>query len=66
MRLCPESKVCTCGSGLPRYELCDAAGIFCAFVCEKCVGEKRKGFNPRIFAEWYDPDKPDVEFAGDF
>ncbi len=40
---------CTCGSGSERYELTDAAGIFCAFVCEKCEKEKRSKFNPAIF-----------------
>ena len=59
-------KECTCGSGLPRRELIDAAGIFCAFVCDKCEKHKRMIFNPRIFAESYDPDKLDVEFANDF
>jgi hypothetical protein len=62
----PQFKACPCGSCLPRRELIDAAGIFCTFVCDKCEGEERKQFNPRIFAESYDPDKPDVEFASDF
>jgi len=42
-------KLCPCGSGLERYELKDAAGIFCTFVCDKCEDEKRKRFNPAIF-----------------
>jgi hypothetical protein len=44
-----EPKLCPCGSGLPRRELVDAAGIFCTFVCDKCEVEKRKHFNPSIF-----------------
>lgn len=42
-------KTCPCGSGEPRRELIDAAGIFCTFVCDKCEQEKRKRFNRRIF-----------------
>lgn len=42
-------KPCNCGSGLPRYDLVDAAGNFCAFVCGICEDEKRARFNPRIF-----------------
>lgn len=59
-------KPCNCGSGLDRYELKDAAGVFCGFVCEKCEARKKAQFDPRIFEQWYDPDKPDVEFANDF
>jgi hypothetical protein len=59
-------KPCDCGSGLHRYELRDAANIFCAFVCEKCEAKKKAKFNPRIFVDWYDPDKPDVEYADDY
>ena len=43
------SKPCSCGSGLPRYELLDAAGIFCAYVCDFCEEEKKSKFNPTIF-----------------
>lgn len=44
-------KQCRCGSGHERYELVDAAGIFCTFVCEVCEPEARKRFNPAIFNE---------------
>ena len=44
-----EEKPCRCGSGLPRYELRDAANIFCAYVCEKCEEEAKSRFNPAIF-----------------
>lgn len=40
---------CSCGSGHERYELNDSAGIFCAYVCEKCEETVRKRFNPAIF-----------------
>lgn len=43
------AKPCNCGSGLDRYDLVDGAGIFCAFVCDRCEDEKRKKFNPAIF-----------------
>lgn len=43
------SKPCTCGSGHSRYELRDAAGIFCTFVCDVCEDEKRAKYNPAIF-----------------
>ena len=42
-------KLCRCGSELPRYDLTDAAGIFCCFVCDECEAEKKKKFNPDIF-----------------
>lgn len=43
------SRPCPCGSGEPRHDLLDAAGIFCTFVCDRCEDEKRKKFNPAIF-----------------
>lgn len=43
-------RACSCGSGLPRYALTDAAGIFCAYVCEDCEDDRRRGFNPAIFS----------------
>jgi hypothetical protein len=42
-------KTCTCGSGNPRRDLVDAAGIFCTFVCDACEDRKRDTFNPTIF-----------------
>ena len=41
--------ICNCGSGKPRYELRDAAGIFCCYVCEECENDKRERYNPGIF-----------------
>jgi hypothetical protein len=43
------NRLCICGSGKVRYELVDAAGIFCGYVCEKCEAAKRKEFNLLIF-----------------
>jgi hypothetical protein len=61
-----QDRECNCGSGKPRYELRDAAGMFCAFVCEVCEEKKKSTFNPRIFRDYYDPDKSDVEYADDY
>jgi len=44
-----NDKLCRCGSGLRRYELRDARGIFCTYVCQKCEAEKRRGYRPDIF-----------------
>tara|TARA_R110000823_G_scaffold101636_17_gene218384 strand:- start:10635 stop:10820 length:186 start_codon:yes stop_codon:yes gene_type:complete len=48
-----EPTKCTCGSGQEREQLKDARGIFVAFVCDKCITEKQKGYRPEIFT---DPD----------
>ncbi len=42
-------RLCSCGSGHESYELRDAAGIFCTFVCESCEARKRAGYDPAIF-----------------
>jgi hypothetical protein len=60
-----KEKTCMCGSGLPRYDLVDAAGVFCGYVCEKCEKKKMSEYDPRIFRDWYDPDKPDVYYPND-
>jgi hypothetical protein len=44
-----RKKLCSCGSGKPRRQLCDAAGIFCCYVCDDCEAERRKGYRPEIF-----------------
>ena len=54
----PLPKVCRCGSGEPRRDLVDGHGIFCAFVCDVCEAEKRREFDPRIFAGPYETDEP--------
>ncbi len=45
----PHGKSCRCGSGHIRHELRDAAGIFCAFVCDRCEPEVRKRYKRSIF-----------------
>lgn len=47
----PYPPLCRCGSGLNRYDLLDAAGIFCQYVCEACEPEARKNWKPSIFIE---------------
>lgn len=44
-----RSTTCSCGSGLLRYALNDARGIFCAYVCERCEMRKRARYRPEIF-----------------
>jgi hypothetical protein len=36
---------------LPRFDLKDARGIFCGFVCDKCEPAKRARFRPEIFSD---------------
>ena len=40
---------CSCGSGRERHELRDAAGTFCAYVCQTCENKVRSRYNPAIF-----------------
>lgn len=50
-------KTCTCGSGLPRHELRDARGIFCAYVCDRCEADKRAGYRTDVLEDanyWHD------------
>lgn len=56
---------CRCGSGEQRYALCDARGIFCAYVCGACEQQVRRKYRPEIFsnpryeaAEKIEPDEP--------
>lgn len=52
-------KTCPCGSGKERYELCDARGISCGFVCEACEEKKRAKYRPEIFSNSkYEADEP--------
>jgi hypothetical protein len=46
-----HTRLCYCGSGKPRRDLVDARGIFCAYVCDACEAEKRKGYRPEIFTD---------------
>jgi hypothetical protein len=47
----PTVKPCQCGSGKPREEVCDARGIFVAFVCDRCRKQRLAGFRPEIFTD---------------
>ena len=50
---------CRCGSGLERFPLHDARGIFCTFVCDCCEAEKKETFRVEIFDDpdyWTDED----------
>ena len=52
-------KTCSCGSGLPRRDLTDARGIFCAFVCDACERGRRASYRPEIFTDAsYSADEP--------
>jgi hypothetical protein len=52
-------RTCPCGSGEPCWELNDARGIFCSYVCDKCEDEKRREYRPEIFTDGsYETDEP--------
>jgi len=53
---------CSCGSGKPRYDLVDAAGVFCTYVCEDCEEKKRSNYDPRIFTHYYDADQQEPDW----
>lgn len=59
----PADRPCPCGSGLSRFRLYDARGIFVATVCEDCEGRTRAKYRPEIFTDrnyWTDePVEPD-------
>ena len=44
-------KPCRCGSGELDRELCDARGIFCGYVCDKCERKVRAKYRPDIFTD---------------
>ena len=55
----PWYRPCRCGSGLQRFELVDARGIFCTYVCDQCEAEKRREFRADIFTDAdYECDEP--------
>ena len=43
--------LCNCGSGEYREEVCDARGIFVAYVCDQCRDERLAGFRSEIFVD---------------
>lgn len=54
-------RTCSCDSGLPRRDLYDARGIFCAYVCDSCIAEKRAKYRPEIFVDINYETTEDVE-----
>ena len=51
--------LCSCGSGQYREEVCDARGIFVAYVCDACRAERLAGYRPEIFTDAaYECDEP--------
>lgn len=42
---------CNCGSGKCKWELVDARGIFCTYVCDDCVEEKKSHYRKDIFED---------------
>lgn len=54
-----RQRECNCGSGLSRYQLIDARGIFCTYVCERCEAAQRAKYRPDIFTDpAYSADEP--------
>jgi hypothetical protein len=54
-----DRNACRCGSGLHKYDLTDARGIFCTYVCDKCEATRRAEFSPEIFRDsQYHADEP--------
>jgi len=42
---------CPCGSGHFPWELTDARGIFCSYVCQSCEAKVRAKYRPDIFTD---------------
>jgi len=49
---------CPCGSKEYPESVSDARGIFVAYVCDGCRGEKLAGYRPEIFTTSYEADEP--------
>jgi hypothetical protein len=53
-----KEKICDCGSGLKRYPVYDARGIFLNYVCEKCRKKKiHDRYRPDVLTDpnyWHD------------
>jgi hypothetical protein len=45
------SNLCACGSEKPRYDLTDARGIFCCYVCDDCEESRKARYRPEIFED---------------
>lgn len=51
------TRLCACGSGLPKRPNYDGYGIFLTYTCTKCHDEKMTEFRPDIHTR-YDADEP--------
>jgi len=52
-------RLCNCGSGKAREELCDARGIFCSYVCPNCEKETRSRYRLDVMTNpSYEADEP--------
>jgi hypothetical protein len=49
--LTDNTNECRCGSGLEKYGLFDARGIFCCYVCEACERDQKRRYRPEIFTD---------------
>lgn len=50
---------CACGSGYTRYELLDARGISCGYVCSECEEKIKAKYRPEIFTDsMYEANEP--------
>ena len=57
-----SDKLCSCGSGQSRYDLTDARGIFCCYVCDICKPSKASRYRIEVLE---DPDYDCDEEIGD-
>lgn len=53
--------MCSCGSGKERQAVCDARGIFVAYVCDDCEKEKLSGYRKDIFTDSNYPADEQIE-----
>ena len=53
-----SDKLCSCGSGQSRYDLTDARGIFCCYVCDICKPSKASRYRIEVLEDHnYDCDE---------
>lgn len=46
-----SDKLCSCGSGQSRYDLTDARGIFCCYVCDICKVSKASRYRIEVLED---------------
>ena len=46
-----SDKLCLCGSGQSRYDLTDARGIFCCYVCDICKPSKASRYRIEVLED---------------